>query len=158
MTDAPAHDSVVRDLLCRGRGEQHELLPLLQALQHRLGYVPRDALQTIADGLNLSRAEVFGVASFYHDLRDTPGGRHRLQICGAEACQAVGCRALEAHAERTLGIAFGATTPDGTITLERVYCFGNCAAGPTVRIDDTIHGRVTADRFDEIVRPLRTVR
>jgi len=155
MNDVPAHDSVVREIIARYRGEQHELLPLLQEVQQRLGYVPHDALQTIADGLNLSRAEVFGVATFYHDLKDAPGGRHRLQICGAEACQAVGCRQLEAHAQRVLGIEVGGTTVDGTITLERAYCFGNCAAGPTIRLDDSIHGRVTTERFDAIVRGLK---
>lgn len=155
MEDALAE---VRALLAELHGEQHELLPLLQQVQLRLGYVPREALQTIADGLNLSRAEVFGVATFYHDLRDSPAGAHRLQICGAEACQAVGCRALEAHAQRSLGIDFGGTTADGTITLDRAYCFGNCAAGPTIRVDDTIHGRVTSNRFDAIVQGLRTPR
>src|SRR5262245_32780385 len=158
MVDASAHESTVRDLLRERHGGQHELLPLLQEIQQRLGYIPRDVLQTIADGLNLSRAEVFGVASFYHDLHDAPGGAHRVQICGAEACQAVGCRALEAHAERSLGIAAGETTADGAITLERAYCFGNCAAGPTLRLDDTIHGRVTPERFDAIVRVLRAPR
>jgi formate dehydrogenase subunit gamma len=153
MDDA-LQESAVREVLCAFRGEQHELLPLLQALQRRFGFVPAVALQQVADALNLSRAEVYGVASFYHDLRQAPGGTHRLQLCAAEACQAVGCRSLARHAERTLGIGFGETTRDGRLTLERVYCLGNCAAGPALRLDDTIHGRMTADRFDALVAKL----
>jgi len=151
VEDALTNESAIRDLLRDLRGEQHELLPLLQAVQLRIGFVPKAAVQQIADALNLSRAEVYGVARFYHDLRDAPAGRQIVQICGAEACQAVGCRALTAHAERTLGIATGETTADGRTTLEVAYCFGNCACGPTVRIGDTIHGRVTPARFDALV-------
>jgi formate dehydrogenase subunit gamma len=147
--------TTIDEVLSRHPARQDALLPVLQAVRERLGYIPRAALQVIADALNLSRAEVFGVVSFYHDLRLSPGGTHRLQICAAEACQAVGCRALEAHAQRVLGVAFGETTADGTITLERAYCFGNCAAGPTVRLDDTIHGRVNAERFDTLLLRVR---
>jgi NADH:ubiquinone oxidoreductase subunit E len=158
MDGTPFDESVVDAVLRGAASEQHALLPVLQEVQRRLGFVPKAALQRIADALNVSRAEVYGVASFYHDLRDTPAGVHRLQICAAEACQAVGCRELGRHVERRLGIAFGETTLDGRVTLERAYCFGNCAAGPTVRVDDTIHGRVSVERIDALIETLRGAR
>ena len=100
------------------------LLPLLHAVQDSLGFVPADAVPSIAKALQLSRAEVHGVISFYHDFRDAPAGNHVLQICRAEACQAMGARALEAHAKASLCVDFGGTTADGAITLEAVYCLG----------------------------------
>lgn len=130
------------------------LLPLLHAIQHALGYIPPAAVPLIANDMHLSRAEVHGVISFYHDFRSAPAGRHLVQICRAEACQAVGARELEAHAKQKLGIEFGATTADGSITLEPVYCLGNCACSPSLRIDDTIHGRVNAERFDNLLAEL----
>ena len=130
------------------------LLPLLHAIQHSLGFVPADSVPSIAKALQLSRAEVHGVISFYHDFRDAPAGNHVLQICRAEACQALGGRALEAHAKSSLGVDFGGTTADGAITLEAVYCLGNCACSPSVRLDDQIHARVDATRFDELLADL----
>jgi formate dehydrogenase subunit gamma len=132
------------------------LLPLLHAVQHALGYIPAEAVPPIARALQLSRAEVHGVISFYQDFRTAPAGRHRLQICRAEACQAMGSRALEAHAWARLGIDYGGTTADGSITLEPVYCLGNCACSPSVRIDDEIHARVDADRLDALLAALRS--
>ena len=135
------------------------LLPLLPAVQHALGYIPAEAVPPIARALQLSRAEVHGVISFYQDFRTAPAGRHRLQICRAEACQAMGSRALEAHARARLGIDygdFGETTADGAVTLEPVYCLGNCACSPSVRIDDEIHARVDADRLDALLAALRS--
>jgi formate dehydrogenase subunit gamma len=108
--------------------------------------------------LNLSRAEVHGVITFYHHFRQHPPGRHVVQICRAEACQAVGAMALEAHAKQCLGIDFHDTTADGAVTLEAVYCLGNCAVGPSLRVDDDIVGRVTPARFDEIVSGTATRR
>ena len=127
------------------------LLPLLHALQDALGYIPADAVPAIARGLQLSRAEVHGVISFYHDFRGEPAGSHVLQICRAEACQAMGSRALEAHAKQRLGIDYGDTTADGSLSLEPVYCLGNCACSPSVRLDDEIHARVDPARLDALL-------
>ena len=131
------------------------LLVVLHAVQDALGFVPRDAVAMIAFELNLSRAEVHGVVSFYHAFRSEAPGRHVVQLCRAEACQAVGAAALEAHAKQSLGIDFHGTTADGEVTLEPVYCLGNCALGPSLRIGDTLRGRVTPARFDQIVSDLR---
>ncbi|MGL4563659.1 MAG: formate dehydrogenase subunit gamma [Halioglobus sp.] len=133
------------------------LLPLLHDLQDALGYIPPEAVPSIARALHLSRAEVHGVISFYHDFRSEPAGSHTLQICRAEACQAMGSRALEAHAKQRLGIDYGGTSADGAITLQAVYCLGNCACSPTVRIDDEIHARVDASRLDELLAELGAV-
>jgi formate dehydrogenase subunit gamma len=130
------------------------LLPLLHAIQKDIGYVPPESVAAIARALGLSRAEVHGVISFYHDFRSAPAGSHVLQICRAEACQAMGSRALETHAKQTLGIDYGETTGDGAISLEPVYCLGNCACSPSVRIDDAIHARVDADRLDALLAAL----
>lgn len=124
---------------------------MLHAIQHALGYIPAESVPVIARALQLSRAEVHGVISFYHDFRSAPAGRHTLQICRAEACQAMGARALEDHARASLGIDYGDTTADGAFTLEPVYCLGNCACSPSVRIDDDIHARVDPARLDELL-------
>jgi len=134
------------------------LLPLLHALQDALGYIPADTVPAIARALHLSRAEVHGVISFYHDFRSEPAGDHTLQICRAEACQAMGSHALEAHAKQRLGIDYGGTTADRAITLQAVYCLGNCACAPSVRLDDEIHARVDAARLDELLAGLGPVR
>jgi len=131
------------------------LLPILHAVQDKLGFVPPDAVALIAAELNLSRAEVHGVISFYHYFRTMKPGRKVLRLCRAEACQAVGAHALEAHAKRALAIDFHETTADGAITLEPVYCLGNCALGPSVMVDDRLVGRVSEGRFDEIVEQAR---
>ena len=130
------------------------LLPLLHAIQGELGYVPESTVPAIATGLNLSRAEVHGVISFYHDFKTHPVGRHTVQICRAEACQSMGSRQLEAHAKQALGIDYHETTADGSISLEPVYCLGNCACSPSVRINDDIVARVDTARFDELVAKL----
>jgi len=130
------------------------LLPILHAVQEALGCVPAEAVPVIADGLNLSRAEVHGVVSFYHYFRATPPGKHVLHLCRAEACQARRQQALEAHAKGRLGIDFHQTTANGAITLEPVYCLGNCALGPAMMIDGELYGRVTPERFDSIVAEL----
>ncbi len=134
------------------------LLPILHAIQDALSYVPAAAVPLIAQELNLSRAEVHGVLSFYHYFRTAKPGRRVLRICRAEACQSVGAAALEEHAKRHLGVDWHGTTADGAITLEAVYCLGNCALGPSVMIDDAIEGRVDARRFDEIVARARSGR
>ena len=132
---------------------QHQpgaLLPILHAIQDALGFVPAAAVPIIAAGLNLSRADVHGVISFYHYFRSSPPGRRTIYLCRAEACQSVGQRALEAHARQRLGVDFHQTTADGTFTLEPVYCLGNCACSPAMLIDGELHGRVTPARFDQI--------
>jgi formate dehydrogenase subunit gamma len=132
------------------------LLPILHAVQDAIGFVPADAVGLIAQQLNLSRAEVHGVVTFYHYFRTQRGGRHVVHLCRAEACQSVGAVALERHAKRSLGIDFHGTSADGAVTLEPVYCLGNCALGPAVMIDEQLQGRVSPERFDELVRSLRS--
>lgn len=127
------------------------LLPILHGVQSALGYVPKDAVPLVASELNLTRAEVHGVLSFYHYFRTEPSGRHVLYLCRAEACQALGAAALERHAKERLGIDFHETSADGAVTLEPVYCLGNCALGPAVLLDGQLHGRVSPARFDELV-------
>lgn len=127
------------------------LLPLLHALQDRFGHVPEVAVPIVAKQLNLSRAEVHGVITFYHFFRTTQPGRQTLYICRAEACQAMGSRSLEQHVREKLKIDFHETTPDGRFSLEPVYCLGNCACSPAVMIDETVYGRVSRDRIDELL-------
>ncbi len=141
----------VHAVIERWSAEPGALLPLLQDVQSLLGSVPPEIVPKIASALNLSKAEVHGVLSFYHDFRTEPGGLHRLQICRAEACQAVGARDLELLATTLLDTGFGGTTADGAITLEPVYCLGNCACGPSVRVDDQIHGRVDGNRLKTLI-------
>jgi formate dehydrogenase subunit gamma len=131
------------------------LLPILHAVQNALGFVPKDAVPVIAHALNLSLAEVHGVITFYHYFRQERPGRHTVHLCRAEACQAVGAVELETHAKRLLSIDFHGTTADGAITLEPVYCLGNCALGPSVMMDDQLQGRVTPGRFDELMAQVR---
>ena len=135
-------------------GKVGALMPVLHGIQHELGYVPSEAVPLIARGMSLSRAEIQGVIDFYHDFRNQPGGRHTVQVCRAEACQAMGARELEQFAKERLGVEMGGTTEDGLVTLEPVYCLGNCACSPAVRIDQEIHARVSNDRFEELVREL----
>lgn len=154
----PEISAKVRAALDANRELPGALLPVLHAVQDSVGYVPDDAVPLIAHELNLSRAEVHGVISFYHHFRTHPPGRHVVRICRAEACQALGARALEEHAKKTLGIDFHETTKDGAITLEAVYCLGNCGCGPSVLIDpDDIRARVTSEAFDALVGELRKV-
>ena len=127
------------------------LMPLLHEIQTHLGHIPRESVAVIASGMGLSRAEVHGVISFYHDFHDKPRGRTTIHICRAEACQAMGSRKLEQHAKRRLEIDFGGTTGDGRFSLEPVYCLGNCACSPSVRIGDEVFARVDASRFDELL-------
>ena len=150
-------DQIIAQQLEQYRDMPGGLLPLLHAIQAAIGYVPAESVAEIAGALNLSRAEVHGVISFYHDFRSAPAGRHVLQICRAEACQAMGSGALEAHAKNTLGIDYGDTTADGAISLQPVYCLGNCACSPSVRIDDDVHARVDAERLDALLAALPVV-
>lgn len=134
---------------------QDALLPILHAVQGQVGHVSKESIRQIAQAMNLSRADVQGVVSFYHDFREAPTATHVVQLCMAEACQAVGCRDLAEHAKSSLGVEFDEATPDGRVEIQPAYCFGNCATGPTIRIDDRVHGRVSAARFDALLAPLR---
>ena len=126
---------------------QAGLLPELHRIQEARGFISDQAVAELAKAHNLSRAEVEGVIGFYHDFRRAPAGRHVLRVCRAESCQAMGGEAIAEHASRTLGTEFGATTADGAVTLEAVYCLGNCACSPAVMLDDRVVGRVTPERL-----------
>ncbi len=131
------------------------LLPILHALHGEFGYVSSDVYTELAEALNLSRAEVVGVVSFYHDFRDSPPGRHKLQICRAEACQSMGCNALIDHITGQLGVELGETTADHAITVEAVYCLGNCSLSPAVMLDGRLYGQVSKSRADSIIKGAR---
>lgn len=126
-------------------------LPILHALQETFGYIHADAIPLIADALALSRAEVVGILNFYHDFRQQPGGRHTLKVCRAEACQSMGCEALVEHLEARLGARMGETTADGAVTLQTVYCLGNCALSPAVMLDGNLYGRVSPEQADRLL-------
>ena len=151
-----AHEKLVKGIIKELQGLPGALLPILHRLQDELGFIPPALLPVIAAGLNLSRAEVHGVASFYHYFRSSPPGRNSIQICRAESCQAMGSRALEAHAQRTLQCKFDQTSADGEFTLLPVYCLGNCACSPAVRVGDKVYGHVDAAKFDALVAALST--
>jgi formate dehydrogenase subunit gamma len=126
-------------------------LVILHALQEAFGYVPEAAIPMVASALNLSRAEVHGVFTFYHDFRKKPAGRHVLKLCRAEACQAAGGDRLAARAEAKLGIALGNTTADERVTLEPIYCLGLCATAPSAMLDGRVVGRLDDARIDALV-------
>ena len=127
------------------------LVQILNAFVERFSYISDKAIRHIADELNLSRADVHGVVSFYHDHRTEPPGKRMVKICQAESCQAMGSNALTAHAETALGVSMHETSDDGAVTLEPVYCLGNCACSPAVMIDNRVYGRVDAQRFDDLI-------
>lgn len=132
------------------------LLPILHGIQEEFGYVPQDALPIIAEALNISRAEVHGVVTFYHDYRSQPAGRHVLKVCQAEACQSMGSDAIAAKLKSLLGIGFHETTRDGSVTLEPVYCLGLCACSPSAMLDDEVIGRLDDEKLNEIVAEVRS--
>ncbi len=147
--------AAVAAALAEHAGAPGPLLEVLIAVQRRLGCIPDAAVAPIAEALNLSRAEVHGVRSFYPMLRREPPGRHVLQLCRAEACMALGARALERHALARLGVPWRGTTPDGAVTLEPVYCLGLCACAPALLADGEPLGRVTAERLDALLEEWR---
>ncbi|MCX6521499.1 MAG: formate dehydrogenase subunit gamma [Actinobacteria bacterium] len=147
---------MVSAVLAANQLDPTRLLVVLQQVQHELGFVPNDAVGQIAVGLGLSRAEVHGVISFYHDIRTEPAGRHVLKVCQAESCQATGGRALTQHIQDVVGCELGDTSADGAITLEAVYCLGLCAASPAVMIDERPIARVTVARIDRVVESARS--
>ena len=137
------------------KGLEGPLLPILHGLQEEFGYVPGESLPVIADALNLSRAEVHGVVTFYHDYRNHPAGRHVLKLCRAEACQSMGGDAIAAKMQQLLGIGFHETTKDGAVTLEPVYCLGLCACAPSAMLDGEVIGRLDAEKLEEIAAEVR---
>ena len=142
---------IVREL----KAKPGALIPILHGIQEELGYVPEDAVPIIATELNLTRAEVHGVVTFYHDFRSHPAGRHIVKVCQAESCQAAGSVKMTEHAKKVLDIDFHQTTADRSCTLEPVYCLGNCALSPSVMVDNEVFGRVDEQRFDEILEEIR---
>jgi len=146
------HIQIAADIAAAMARKPGALLPILHAIQDDLGYIPAATVPTIAQALNLSRADVHGVISFYHFFRTQPAGRKIVYICRAESCQAMGSAALEAHAKQTLGIDYHQTTTDGAVTLEPAYCLGNCACSPAIMVDGELHSRVSSERFDELVK------
>lgn len=135
--------------IARMKGEPGPLLEILHSVQQELGFVPPEAVPLIADALNLSRAEVHGVISFYHHFRDRPAGQHTIKLCRAEACQAMNANALADFAKRRLQLDFGQTREDGKVTLDAVYCLGNCACAPSAMIDGQLRGRVDEQTLSE---------
>ena len=131
------------------------LLPILHEVQQEFGYVPQEAMPVIAEELNLSRAEVHGVVTFYHDYRDHPAGRHVLKLCRAEACQSMGGDALAERIKQLLGIDFHQTTLDGDVTLEPVYCLGLCACAPAAMLDGELYGRLDDESAEDLVKEAR---
>ncbi len=148
-------DDDIRDAIQPHQDLPGAMLPVLHAIQDRFGYLPANSVAVVAQALQVSRAEVDGVISFYHHYRRQPAGAHVVQVCRAEACQARGSRALESHLKSSLGIDYHQTTPDNEITLEPVYCLGNCACGPNLLIDDQVAARVTPDKADHLMDALR---
>lgn len=154
MLDSAQTTERMHEILARHRDTEGALLPILHDVQAEFGHIPEVALPAIAKALNLSRAEVHGVISFYHDFRETPAGAHVVKLCRAEACQAVGADGVAAHARDRLGVDWHGTTPDGKVTLEPVFCLGLCACGPAAIVDGKLHGRVDAARLDAILGAL----
>jgi len=152
MTEPSNMQATLQEITTALKDKPGALLPILHAIQDALGYVPAESVPAISKALNLSRAEVHGVISFYHYFRDTPPGKHTIHLCRAESCQAMGGKQLETHVKATLGIDFHETTADGKFSLEPVYCLGNCACSPAMQIDEEIFGRVSANLFDAVVK------
>ncbi|MDR7125819.1 formate dehydrogenase subunit gamma [Pseudotabrizicola sp. 4114] len=145
-------ESEITALIDRHLSLEGPLLPILHAIQARFGHVPANAQPLIAAALNISKAEVHGVVSFYHDFREVPAGRHVVKICRAEACQAMGANALAEDTLTELGIAWHGTTANGAVTVEPVYCLGLCACAPAAMVDDRVVGRVDRARMASLLR------
>jgi formate dehydrogenase subunit gamma len=151
MTSPLGEAQRVRAIVGAHKSLRGALLPILQDIQHEFGFVSPSHVSLLADSLKLSQAEVHGTLSFYHDFRSSPPGRHVVKVCVAEACQANGCDDLVAHVKQRLKLDLGETGADGAFTLEAVYCLGNCALGPSAEIDGALHGRLDAQKFDEVL-------
>ncbi|WP_151719545.1 formate dehydrogenase subunit gamma [Gemmobacter serpentinus] len=155
MPDQAAMLARVKEIISAHDGIEGPLLPILHAVQAAFGHVPQAALPVIAQSLSLSRAEVHGVMTFYHDFRAEPAGRHVLKLCRAESCQSVGADQVAQQAMAQLGLDWHETTPDGRVTLEPVFCLGLCACGPAAMVDGRVVGRVDADRLADLIAEVR---
>jgi formate dehydrogenase subunit gamma len=143
--------NIAREIIHRFEAKPEMLVQILHAFVERYTFISDEAIRQIADELNLSRAEVHGVVSFYHDFRTRPAGKRIIKICQAESCQAMGGRALTEYAEQKAGVALNETSDDGELTLEAVYCLGNCACSPALMDGDRVYGRVDESAFDRIL-------
>ena len=150
-TLSATHSETVRRIVADLKGRPGPLLEVLHAIQAALGYVPEGAVPLVAQGLNVSRADVHGVVTFYHYFRRTPPGKHVVSLCRAESCQALGADRLAEHAKRRLGVDFHETTDDGEFSLEPIYCLGNCACSPAAMVDGRLYGRLTPESFDAML-------
>jgi len=154
MIDETRDREDISQIIARHSSRPGPLMPILHDIQHQFGYVPESAIPMIADALNLSRAEVWGTFTFYHDFREAPAGKRVLKLCRSEACQAVGGDRLAARAERHLGISCGQTTEDGRTTLEAVYCLGLCHSAPAAMLGDKLHALLDEPKLDAILEEL----
>ena len=153
---ATKYDSAIATEIINNFGAAPEMLvQILVAFIERYSWISEEAIRQIANELNLSRADVHGVVSYYHDFRTEAPGKHVVKICQAESCQAMGSRELTSHAEKKIGAKLSQTTDDGEVTLEPVYCLGNCACSPAIMIDEQVYGRVDANKFDSILEKHR---
>ncbi|MGE0095427.1 MAG: formate dehydrogenase subunit gamma [Alphaproteobacteria bacterium] len=146
----PWQPEIAKALIDERRAMPGAVIPILHALQDCFGYVDKAAVPMIAEALNLTRAEVHGVITFYHDFRSAPPGRHVVKVCRAESCQSMGCDSLIAHIENKVGATLKHTAADGSVTLEPVYCLGNCALSPALMWNGELHGRMTSQKFDRL--------
>jgi formate dehydrogenase subunit gamma len=154
MTEPHTTQATIKAIIADLNDKPGALLPILHGIQNALDYIPSESVPEIAKALNLSRAEVHGVISFYHYFRDNKPGKHTIHLCRAESCQSMGAKQLENHVKTRLGIDFHETTTDGKFTLEPVYCLGNCACSPAMQIGEEIYGRVSADSFDAAINEM----
>lgn len=148
----PPTDDELTSLIDSHKHLEGPLLPILHAIQAMYGHIPQTAIALLAEALNISRADVHGVISFYHDFRDAPAGQHVVKLCRAEACQARGGKTLSEAILNRLGVDWHGTTPDGKVTVEPVYCLGLCACGPAAMLDEQVVGRVTPDKLDRMLK------
>ncbi len=155
MLDEAAISARVAEIVTAHQGMEGPLLPILHEVQAAFAHVPQAALPQIAEALRMSRAEVHGVMTFYHDFRAAPAGKHVLKLCRAEACQSMGADRVAAHAQARLGVDWHETTPDGRVTLEPVYCLGLCACAPAAMVDGRVVGRVDEARVDALIAEVR---
>jgi formate dehydrogenase subunit gamma len=151
----PFDEARVRAIATELKPLDGPLLPILHALMEAFGYVDERAVPVVADVLNLSRAEVHGVVTFYHDFKRHPVGRHVIKVCCAEACQSMGHEAVIERLEQALGIGMHETTPDGRVTIEPVYCLGNCALSPAALVGERLYGRLNTARIDALIEDVR---
>ncbi|MBX9675906.1 MAG: formate dehydrogenase subunit gamma [Methylotenera sp.] len=147
--------TTIQSLILQHKDMPGALMPLLHAIQDTVGFVPQDSYLLISKALALSVAEVHGVVTFYHHFRTHPVGKHILHVCRAESCQAMGSEKLEASIKAKLNVDYHQTTSDGAITLEPIYCLGNCACSPAVMMDDEVHGRMDNQKMAELISEAR---